>query len=51
METLGGDYPFRTDPMGDDKALPTFDGPSDFSERADDYMTEFGNGHAPVREV
>lgn len=42
-KTPGGDYPFRTDPMGDDVALPTFEGPSDFSERADDYLTGFGS--------
>lgn len=37
------DYPFRTDPMGDDDTLPTFEGPADFSERADEYMTGFGS--------
>ena len=29
-------YPFRTDPMGLDDSLPTFSGPSGFSERVDD---------------
>lgn len=38
-----GGYPFRTDPMGYDGELPTFDGPVDFSERVDDYLTGFGS--------
>lgn len=38
-----GEYPFRTDPMGDDDAAPTFDGPADFSERVDDFLTGFGS--------
>lgn len=37
------DYPFRTDPMGDDDSAPTFDGPADFSERVDELMTGFGS--------
>jgi prevent-host-death family protein len=35
-------YPFRTDPMGTDEAVPTFSGPPDFAERADDLLTGFG---------
>jgi prevent-host-death family protein len=35
-------YPFRTDPMGPDESVPTFNGPPDFSERADDWLTGFG---------
>jgi prevent-host-death family protein len=38
-----GEYPFRTDPMGDDDAVPTFDGSADFSERVDDFMSGFGS--------
>lgn len=38
-----GEYPFRTDPMGDDDAIPTFDGPADFSERIEEFMTGFGD--------
>jgi prevent-host-death family protein len=35
-------YPFRTDPMGIDDAVPTFSGPPDFSERVDDLLAGFG---------
>jgi prevent-host-death family protein len=35
-------YPFRTDPMGLDDSLPTFSGPSSFSERVDDLLSGFG---------
>jgi prevent-host-death family protein len=35
-------YPFRTDPMGLDDA-PTFSGPADFSDRADDLLAGFGS--------
>jgi antitoxin (DNA-binding transcriptional repressor) of toxin-antitoxin stability system len=35
-------YPFRTDPMGIDDSVPTFSGPSDFSERVDDLLDGFG---------
>jgi prevent-host-death family protein len=35
-------YPFRTDPMGIDESVPTFSGPPDFAERADDLLTGFG---------
>lgn len=35
-------YPFRTDPMGSDDSVPTFSGPSDFSERAEDLLAGFG---------
>jgi prevent-host-death family protein len=35
-------YPFRTDPMGLDDSVPTFQGPADFSERADDLLVGFG---------
>jgi prevent-host-death family protein len=35
-------YPFRTDPMGVDDSVPTFSGPSDFSDRADDLLRGFG---------
>lgn len=35
-------YPFRTDPMGRDDSVPTFRGPADFSERANDLMAGFG---------
>jgi prevent-host-death family protein len=35
-------YPFRTDPMGLDDAIPTFSGPADFSERTDDLLAGFG---------
>jgi hypothetical protein len=35
-------YPFRTDPMGLDESVPTFNGPPDFSERADDWLAGFG---------
>ena len=35
-------YPFRTDPMGPDESVPTFDGPPDFSERTDDWLAGFG---------
>jgi prevent-host-death family protein len=35
-------YPFRTDPMGLDESVPTFNGPPGFSERADDWLTGFG---------
>lgn len=41
----GGDtdeYPFRTDPMGVDDNIPTFNGPADFSERVDDLLAGFG---------
>lgn len=37
-----GAYPFRTDPMGVDESVPTFSGPPDFAERADDLLTGFG---------
>jgi prevent-host-death family protein len=37
-----GSYPFRTDPMGVDDNIPTFDGPADFSERVDDLLAGFG---------
>lgn len=36
------DYPFRTDPMGMDDSVPTFDGASDFSERVDELLAGFG---------
>ena len=36
-------YPFRTDPMGQDDSVPTFSGPADFSEHADDLMAGFGS--------
>lgn len=36
-------YPFRTDPMGSDEDIPTFSGPSDFSERVDDDLAGFGS--------
>jgi hypothetical protein len=29
--------------MGDDDAVPTFDGSADFSERVDDFMSGFGS--------
>ena len=35
-------YPFRTDPIGLDDSVPTFSGPSDFSERVDDLLAGFG---------
>jgi prevent-host-death family protein len=35
-------YPFRTDPMGLDEAVPTFDGDSSFSEQVDDLLIGFG---------
>jgi prevent-host-death family protein len=35
-------YPFRTDPMGIDESVPTFNGPPDFAERTDDLLTGFG---------
>jgi prevent-host-death family protein len=35
-------YPFRTDPMGVDDTVPTFKGPPDFSEQADDLLAGFG---------
>jgi prevent-host-death family protein len=35
-------YPFRTDPMGPGESVPTFRGPADFSEQADDLMAGFG---------
>ena len=35
-------YSFRTDPMGQDDSVPTFRGPADFSERADELMAGFG---------
>jgi hypothetical protein len=28
--------------MGPDESVPTFNGPPDFSERADDWLTGFG---------
>jgi prevent-host-death family protein len=37
-----GAYPFRTDPMGADDNVPTFNGPSDFSERAEELLGGFG---------
>jgi prevent-host-death family protein len=36
-------YPFRTDPMGQDEAVPTFSGDPDFSEQADDLLAGFGS--------
>lgn len=36
-------YPFRTDPMGVDDTVPTFNGPPDFSEQADDLLAGFGS--------
>ncbi len=35
-------YPFRTDPMGTDEAVPTFSGDPSFSEQVDDLLTGFG---------
>jgi prevent-host-death family protein len=35
-------YSFRTDPMGSDDSVPTFDGSPDFSERVDDLLAGFG---------
>ncbi len=35
-------YSFRTDPMGVDDSVPTFHGPPDFSEQADDLLAGFG---------
>lgn len=35
-------YSFRTDPMGQDDSVPTFRGPADFSQRADELMAGFG---------
>ena len=35
-------YPFRTDPMGLDEAVPTFIGDPGFSEQVDDLLTGFG---------
>ncbi len=36
-------YPFRTDPMGLDEAVPTFSGDPGFSEQVDDLLTGFGS--------
>jgi prevent-host-death family protein len=36
-------YPFRTDPMGQDDSIPTFQGAADFSERVDELMAGFGS--------
>jgi len=36
-------YPFRTDPMGLDEAVPTFIGDPGFSEQVDDLLTGFGS--------
>ncbi|MGI8647885.1 MAG: type II toxin-antitoxin system prevent-host-death family antitoxin [Acidimicrobiales bacterium] len=36
-------YPFRTDPMGQDENIPTFNGDPDFSERVGDHLVGFGN--------
>jgi prevent-host-death family protein len=36
-------YSFRTDPMGPDVSAPTFRGASDFSERVDELLAEFGS--------
>lgn len=35
-------YPFRTDPMGAEQPVPTFQGLADFSEQVDDLLTGFG---------
>ncbi|HEX9343703.1 MAG TPA: type II toxin-antitoxin system prevent-host-death family antitoxin [Actinomycetota bacterium] len=35
-------YPFRTDPIGHYDAVPTFSGPPDLSERADEFLEGFG---------
>ena len=35
-------YSFRTDPMGQDDSVPTFRGPADFAERAEELMAGFG---------
>ena len=36
-------YPFRTDPMGIDEAVPAFSGDPGFSEQVDDLLAGFGN--------
>jgi prevent-host-death family protein len=36
-------YPFRTDPMGLDDAVPTFTGQPEFSERVEELLTGFGD--------
>jgi prevent-host-death family protein len=36
-------YPFRTDPMGIDEAVPTFSGDPGFSEQVDDLLAGFGS--------
>jgi prevent-host-death family protein len=36
-------YPFRTDPMGADDDVPTFQGDARFSERVDDLLAGFGS--------
>ena len=36
-------YPFRTDPMGTDEAVPTFSGDPGFSEQVDDLLAGFGS--------
>ena len=36
-------YPFRTDPMGLDEAIPTFSGDTSFAEQVDDLLTGFGS--------
>jgi prevent-host-death family protein len=36
-------YPFRTDPMGADEAVPTFSSDPGFSEQVDDLLTGFGS--------
>lgn len=38
-------YNFRTDPMGDDPHLPTFQGRANFAESAGDWMRGFGEDH------